>query len=68
MKTDVIMDVTTSNFLNINPLNAELNPIRHLLALLRARHIIDVSSIRVKPSGAYFQKSRSLLKIWAPEG
>ena len=31
----------------INPLNAELNPIRHLLALLGARHIVHVSRIRV---------------------
>jgi len=32
----------------INPLNAELNPIYHLLALLEARHILHVSRIRVK--------------------
>jgi hypothetical protein len=31
----------------INPLNAELNPICHLLALLGARHILHVSRIRV---------------------
>ena len=31
----------------INPLNAELNPIRHLLALVVARHIV-VSRVRVK--------------------
>ena len=31
-----------------NPLNAELNPIRHLLALVGARHIVHVSGIRVK--------------------
>jgi len=30
-----------------NPLNAELNPIRHLLALLGAHHILHVSKIRV---------------------
>jgi len=30
-----------------NPLNAELNPICHLLALLAAHHILHVSSIRV---------------------
>ena len=34
--------------LNINPLNAELNPIRHLLTLLGARHIVHVSRIGVK--------------------
>jgi hypothetical protein len=32
----------------INPLNAELNPICHLLALLGAHHVIHVSRIRVK--------------------
>ena len=31
-----------------NPLNAELNPIRHLLALVGARHIVHVSRIRVQ--------------------
>jgi hypothetical protein len=31
----------------LNPLNAELNPICHLLALLRAHHILHVSRIRV---------------------
>ena len=32
----------------INPLNAELNPIRHLLALVGARHIVHISRVRVK--------------------
>ena len=32
----------------INPLNAELNPICCLLALLRAHHFLHVSRIRVK--------------------
>ena len=31
----------------LNPLNAELNSIRHLLALVGARHIVRVSRIRV---------------------
>ena len=31
----------------INPLNAELNPICHLLALLEAHHIFHVSGLRV---------------------
>ena len=34
--------------LMVNPLNAELNPIRHLLSLVRALHIVHVSRIRVK--------------------
>ena len=33
----------------INPLNAELNPICHLLALLGAHHNLHVRRIRVKP-------------------
>jgi hypothetical protein len=32
----------------INPLNAELNPICHLLVLVGAHHIFHVSRIRVK--------------------
>ena len=32
----------------VNPLNAELNPIRYLLALLGAHHFLHVSRIRVK--------------------
>jgi len=32
----------------INPLNAELKPICHLLALLGAHHIFHVSGLRVK--------------------
>jgi len=32
----------------INTLNAELNPICHLLALLEAHHILHVGRIRVK--------------------
>jgi hypothetical protein len=31
----------------IKPLNAELNPTCHLLALLEAHHILHISSIRV---------------------
>jgi hypothetical protein len=32
---------------DFNPLNAELNPICHLLALLGAHHILHISRIRV---------------------
>jgi hypothetical protein len=34
--------------LYINPLNAELIPICHLLALLGAHHILHISRVRVK--------------------
>ena len=42
--------VYTVSFLRIyfNPLNPELNPICHLLALLGAHHFLHVSRIRVK--------------------
>jgi hypothetical protein len=33
---------------NINPLNTELNPICHLLALLGTHHIFHISGLRVK--------------------
>ena len=32
----------------LNPLNAELNPVCHLLVLLGAHHILHVGRIRVK--------------------
>jgi len=41
------MAVITTECQTINPLNAELNPICHLLALLEAHPIFHVSSIRV---------------------
>ena len=34
-------------YIYINPLNVELNPIRHLLALVGARHIVHFSRVRV---------------------
>ena len=42
-----------------NPLNAELNPMYHLLALLGARYIFHVSRIRVKAETE--RKSTSLM-------
>jgi hypothetical protein len=35
-------------FLEVNPLNAKLNPICHFLALLGAHHILHISCVRVK--------------------
>ena len=40
--------VRTGKRFGFNPLNAELNLIRHLLALVGARHIVRVSRLRVK--------------------
>jgi len=62
--------------LTFNPLNAELNPICHLLALLAAHHILHISRIRVnvsqslttnrtimsKREGNYFKKNYDLLQ------
>ena len=38
--------------MKFNPLNAELNPIRHLLALAGARHFVHVSRMRVNKAGS----------------
>ena len=40
-------------YMNVNPLNAELNPICHLLAVLRAHLILHVSRIRVNIYPSY---------------
>ena len=41
----------------VNPLNAELNLIRHLLALVGAHHIVHVSGIRVNHERLLLQNS-----------
>jgi len=48
--SDATMSCTINHFFLhfINPLNAELIPIYHLLALLGAHHILHVSRIRFK--------------------
>ena len=45
-----------------NPLNAELNPICYLLALLGAHHFLHVSRIRV--NGTLSACDRFILKIF----
>ena len=47
---DKAVFITCSNQTNVavNPLNAELNPICYLLALLGAHHFLHISRIRVK--------------------
>jgi hypothetical protein len=47
----------------LKPLNAKLNPICHLLALLGARHILYVSRIRVKPLNAKLNPICHLLAL-----
>jgi hypothetical protein len=48
----VTFELTMSTYRSPNPLNAELNPISHLLALLGTHHILHVSRIRVKNATA----------------
>jgi len=43
-----IFGLLHGDLLVFNPLNAELNPIYHLLVLLRDHHILHISRIRVK--------------------
>jgi len=46
-----------------NPLNAELNPICHLLSLLGAHHILHVSRIRVNTPTKYTHNKRYALTL-----
>ena len=46
----------------INPLNAELNPICHLLALLEDHHIFHVSGLRVKHSPKHKSEIRVVFR------
>jgi len=39
--------------MNFNPLNAELDPICHLLTLLGSHHIFHFSGLRVKSENEY---------------
>ena len=60
------MELYFARFLRINHLDAELNPIRHLLALLGAHHILHVSRVRVKQNYSrlrLFKRQRFLLTI-----
>jgi hypothetical protein len=45
---DVTMIYFRAKWMQFNPLNAQLNPICHLLALLGVHHILHVSELRVK--------------------
>ena len=44
----IMIIISACYFSHINPLNAELNPICHFLALLGVHHFLHVSRIRVK--------------------
>jgi hypothetical protein len=43
-----------------NPLNAELNPICHMLALLEAHPILHVSTVKVKRGGNFMLEESHL--------
>ena len=47
---------------SINPLNAELNPICHLLALLGVHHFLHVSRIRFKEDTGWVPEQ--MWKFW----
>jgi len=47
----------------INPLNAELNPICHFLALLGARRILLVSRVGVKMFHIGFMQNRPIFRM-----
>jgi hypothetical protein len=57
-----LLKATTSLFthcapdMNINPLNAEINPIRHLLVMAGAHHFVDVSRIRINYKNTQISK------------
>jgi hypothetical protein len=52
----------------INPLNAQLNPICHLLALLEAHHILHVSRLRINCSDYIVSMDSSNMCWWYPFG
>jgi hypothetical protein len=43
---------------DINALNAKLNPICHLLALLKAHHILHVSGVKVNCAFNVYNKNK----------
>ena len=51
---DITQRFRISSIRLFSPLNAELNPIRHLLALVGAHHILHVSRVRVKLEASMF--------------
>ena len=60
---DRYLVTVVNEFLIINHLNAELNPIHHLLALVGARHIFHVSRIRVNTLKAELNPIHHLLAL-----
>ena len=48
-----VQNTVSHHIAAVNPLNAELNPICHLLALLGTHHILHINRIRVKQRWAW---------------
>jgi hypothetical protein len=59
------MVLTSTPLYAFNPLNAELNPICYLLALLGARHFLHVSRISVKSVTLRQLMSYIYINIWS---
>jgi len=59
------LNIILANAGTINPLNAELNPICYLLALLGAHHFLHVSRIRVKSLTLRLLMSYIYIYIWS---
>ena len=57
------LDLGFSLRIVLNSLNAELNPIYHLLALLGAHHILHVSRIRVKCSNISVDRTGTIFGV-----
>ena len=53
IRTLPLLWFTEHKMYKLNPLNAELNPICHLLALVGAHHILHISRVRVKNESIY---------------
>jgi hypothetical protein len=53
-KKNLLYLALISKYVTLNPSNAELNPICHLLTLLEAHHIFHVSGLRVKEQNRPF--------------
>ena len=54
--------------IGLSPLNAKLNPICHLLALLGARHILHISRIRVKGTELFHRSLTQKGNLWPLTG
>jgi len=62
----ICVEINVNDYLpTVNPLKAKLNPIRHLLALLGAHHILHVSRVRVKGPVIWVLRNTMQLRIKA---